>query len=85
MACGTPVVSTPVGVMGDLLADGLCGRLTGFDPWSMAAAISDCLADESVRLAMGREAAQRALTYERSRAIATYADGVKALARAHPS
>ena len=85
MACGTPVVSTPVGVMGDLLADGLCGRLTGFDPWSMAAAISDCLTDESVRLAMGREAAQRALTYERSHAIATYADGVKALARGHPS
>lgn len=80
MACGTPVVSTPVGVMGDLLADGRCGRLTGFDAWSMASALSECLVDEGVRLVMGREAARAALPYERARAIAIYADGVKALA-----
>lgn len=80
MATGTPVVSTPVGVMGDLLADGRCGRLTGFDPWSMAAAFSDCLSDEGVRQAMGQEAARAALPYERAQAIATYAMGIKTLA-----
>jgi hypothetical protein len=66
--------------MWDLLADGRCGRLTGFDPWSMASAFSECLADEGVRLVMGQEAARAALPYERARAIATYAEGVKALA-----
>ncbi|MDA0948002.1 MAG: glycosyltransferase family 4 protein [Planctomycetota bacterium] len=81
MACGTPVVSTPVGVMGDLLADGRCGRLSGFDAWSLAAALRACLEDEESRRAMGREAAQRAQPFERARAIRVYAEGVQALAR----
>lgn len=80
MACGTPVVSTPVGVMGDLLADGRCGRLTGFDPWSMAAAFSACLMDETVRQVMGQEAARVALPFERAKAIGTYARGIQILA-----
>ena len=81
MACGTPVVSTPVGVMGDLLADGRCGRLAGFDGWSLAEAIRDCLESEDSRRAMGAEAAERALPFERARAIQVYAEGVQALAR----
>ena len=31
MACGTPVVSTPVGVMSEIVRDGENGRLVGFD------------------------------------------------------
>jgi len=80
MACGTPVVSTPVGVMGDLLADGRAGGLSGFDPHALAAALRRVIADEAVRRDFGRNAAQLALQFEYAAAIGRYANGLRRMA-----
>ncbi|MCA8980536.1 MAG: glycosyltransferase family 4 protein [Planctomycetes bacterium] len=83
MACGTPAVSTPVGVMTELLQDGEAGRLCGFHAEGLAAALLDVLGDEDRRRRMGRAAWERAQPHEYERAIANYADGVKRIAAAH--
>jgi len=80
MACGTPVISTPVGVMPDLLEDGKAGRLVGFDVASLAEGIAALLANEAQRLAAGRESARRAQEFEYSRTIRFYASELHRLA-----
>ncbi|HJO27160.1 MAG TPA: glycosyltransferase family 4 protein [Planctomycetota bacterium] len=79
MACGTPVVSTPVGVMGELIRDGHNGALAGFEPRSLADALERVLSDEDARVAMGRAAAEDVACFEYSRAIGVYAQGLKDL------
>ena len=82
MACGTPVVSTPVGVMGELLADGAAGRLCGFDAESLADALGAVLSDEPRRRELGARAAAAVQRFEYARSIRAYAEGLKALAGA---
>lgn len=79
MACGTPVVSTPVGVMTELLASGEAGRLADFDVPGLAAALAEVLRDEGRRSAMGGRAHALAQPYEYARSIGRYAEGLKAL------
>lgn len=81
MACGVPAVSTPVGIMGELLEDGSCGRLAGFDAESLAEALSAVLADEDERRAMGARARAAVLRFEYAANLARYADGLKRIAR----
>lgn len=76
MACGTPVVSTPVGVMTDLLSDGQAGRLAGFDVMGLASALSDVLTHEGHRRERGSEAIRRAQKYEYHAALERYAKGL---------
>jgi glycosyltransferase involved in cell wall biosynthesis len=80
MACGTPVVSTRVGVMGDLLLRGESGVLCGFDVEGLARAIDGVVGDESRRLAMGARAHADVQRFEYSRTIRGYAEGLKELA-----
>lgn len=76
MACGTPVVSTRVGVMGELLEDGRAGALVGFDAQSLAAGIQAQLADETRRRAAGLAARQIAERFEYARVLEGYARGL---------
>jgi glycosyltransferase involved in cell wall biosynthesis len=80
MACGTPAVSTPVGVMTELLQDGDAGRLCGFHAEGLAAALLDVLGDEDRRRRMGHAAWEKAQPHEYERAIANYADHAKRIA-----
>jgi glycosyltransferase involved in cell wall biosynthesis len=80
MACGTPAVSTAVGVMGDLLSDGSCGRLAGFSAGSLSEAIESVLADEDRRRSMGEKARAVASRFEYASTIRGYAEGLKRLA-----
>ncbi|MDG1984756.1 MAG: glycosyltransferase family 4 protein [Planctomycetota bacterium] len=82
MASGVTVVSTPVGVMTDLLADGEAGRLAGFDVDSLADALTDVLCDETRRVQRGVEAARRVQVFEYHAALERYARGLIALAGA---
>ena len=80
MACGTPVVSTPVGVMTDLLKDGAAGRLAGFDVESLANALEDVLTHEGRRRDRGSEAIRRVQPYEYHAALERYARGLITIA-----
>ena len=80
MACGTPVVSTPVGVMTDLLKDGAAGRLAGFDVESLANALDDVLTHEGRRRDRGSEAIRRVQPYEYHAALERYARGLITIA-----
>ncbi|TDJ76408.1 MAG: glycosyltransferase family 1 protein [Planctomycetota bacterium] len=80
MACGTPVVSTAVGVMGDLLGDGRAGGLAGFDAKGLADGLERVLADEAGLAAKGRHAAELARNFEYARALGVYANGLRRLA-----
>ncbi len=80
MAAGIPVVSTPVGIMPDLLQDGRAGRIVGFGIDDMARGLREVLSDEAQRRELGREAHRRVQRFEYHKALAGYADGLKALA-----
>jgi D-inositol-3-phosphate glycosyltransferase len=75
MACGVPVVATDVGGHRDTVADGHTGRrVPSGDPWAIAAAVRELLADEPLRSRMGAAGRERALaryTWQR------VADGVE--------
>jgi len=63
MACGTPVVATPVGGMLDTVRDGHTGRLVPpRQPASLASALRELLQDPSRRAAMGSAGSERART-----------------------
>jgi glycosyltransferase involved in cell wall biosynthesis len=79
MACGTPAVSTPVGIMGELIEDGVNGALCRFDYASLAASIQRVIGEESTLATMGVRARADVLKYEYSEAIAGYANGLKEL------
>ncbi len=76
MACGTPAISTRVGVMSELLEDGSAGRLVDFDVDSLKEAIGELLANEERRRAMGQAAVQLAAQYEYESVLETYARGL---------
>ncbi len=80
MACGTPVVSTPVGMMKELLVDGENGCTAGFDVMGLADALRRLLADEAARAGMGARARAAAERFEYARVLRGYADGLKQLA-----
>lgn len=83
MACGTPAVSTPVGVMNEMLGGDPASRpglLCGFDVETLASAIEAGLSDEPARLGMGRRAVAAAARYEYASTIRDYADGLKRIA-----
>lgn len=80
MACGTPPVSTRVGVMGELVEDGVNGALVGFDVESLAQGLWRVLGDEERRRELGRRAREATRPFEWKQAIARYAEGIKSLA-----
>ena len=83
MACGTPVVSTPVGVMGDLLADGRGGILCGFEASEIAEAIEQALEDEEQGRGRGSAAREIAEGFEYKRILEGYARGLHDLSLIH--
>ncbi len=81
MACGTPVISTPVGVMPEVLADGAAGELFDFSVPALARKLGEILPQEAKRVAMGEAGPAIAARFERVAQIERYADGLKALAQ----
>ncbi len=80
MACGTPVVSTPVGVMTELLEEGTAGRLCDFTARGLADTLQVILQDEPTRQALGARAYEDVQRFEYSWALGYYAKGVIDLA-----
>ena len=80
MACGTPVISTPVGVMPEVLADGKAGELFDFNVAALARKFGEILPQEPKRSGMGAAGPEVAARFERVAQIRRYAEGLKALA-----
>lgn len=59
LACGTPVIASPVGEVPEILASPEFGMVANPDPISLAAAIDTCLGKNWNREALSRYASQR--------------------------
>ena len=81
-ASGTPVVSTPVGMMRELLVEGQNGAGCGFDVESLEAALGRVLDDEGKRRALAARTREVAMRFEYASVLRGYADGLKKLAGA---
>ncbi|MBM3230717.1 glycosyltransferase [Candidatus Peregrinibacteria bacterium] len=81
MACGLPVIVTRVGVMPEVIRDGVNGIFTTGKPKDLAAKISGLMGNEAKRVAMGNEASRILNQFERQTLIKSYADFLKKLAR----
>jgi len=79
MACGTPVISTPVGIMGELLAEGRGGVLCGFDGPGIARGLVQLLGDEGRRSVFASGARTLAERFEYHTVLAGYARGLHEL------
>ena len=82
MACGTPVASTRVGIMGELVIEGRNGALADWTTEGLADALGRVCADEDARREMGRNASADVQRFEYAHMIRGYADGLKRLAGA---
>lgn len=80
MACGTPVISTPVGIMTELIQHGENGHLVGWSAAEIADRLEDLLSQPDQAAQMGQAGRASVLPFERVKMIKNYADELKALA-----
>jgi glycosyltransferase involved in cell wall biosynthesis len=87
MACGTPVISTPVGGIPDLLDDGRAGVLVPYgDPQALGEALRALLADPDRRAQLAGDARARCeARYDARRQFASLAERMAGLVASAPS
>jgi glycosyltransferase involved in cell wall biosynthesis len=79
MACGTPVVSTPIGVMPDLVRHGENGWLFDFEPAGLARCLREALSDGAAHARAAARCRDAVLPFESHQTIAAYARGLQSL------
>lgn len=72
MACGTPVISTPVGIMPEVLSDGFGGRLVTWDANNIATSVLEILNNPLDRNRMGSEANQIVQPFNQDKTLRNY-------------
>ena len=75
MACGVPVVTTPVGMMAELIITGINGLMFNWDADELAAHITCLLDDEALRARLGAAGMEAARRFDADAVIAGYARG----------
>jgi len=81
LACGTPAVSTPVGIVPELLRDGVNGEVFDGTAAGLVAALRRVLLDEAAHQRMLGAVPRMDLSrFDREAVIAGLADGLKAIA-----
>jgi len=81
MACGMPVVSTRVGVMPEVIEDGVNGLFTDGTSRDIAARVGCLLADSNLRERMGKAAMGILERFERATLVEKYAEFLKRIAK----
>mgnify|MGYP002630118868 CR=1 FL=1 len=76
MACGTPAVSTRVGVMTELLRDGTAGTLCDFTARGLCDALQPILEDNDLRNELAAGAYRDTQRFEKHAALGVYARGL---------
>lgn len=79
MACATPVITTPVGVMRELVEDGVNGLVFRWDAAELAAQAARLLADETLAARLGAAGQASVQGFRAEDVIANYAQGYHAL------
>lgn len=81
MACGVPVISTPVGIMTELTRDGYNGLFFQWRADELAERMRMLLDDPALARNMGAAGRAAVMPFERRKMIRNYAESLKALAR----
>jgi glycosyltransferase involved in cell wall biosynthesis len=84
MACGVPVISTPVGVMPELIEDGRNGLLFRWDVDELAEKIRSLLRDDELRARLGEAGRLSVQKFEAGAAVERLAHAYQALVRSRP-
>ena len=79
LACGVPVLATPVGMVPDLLKNGLGGEIIAWDANDMASKIRALLSDFERYQKYSQKGLEIARKFEKKAAIRNYADKLKLL------
>lgn len=79
MAYGLPIVATKVGIMPDILREGVNGMFTDGSAKDLARVIGNALQDSNKLESMGREAAAIRNRFEKKASIKNYAEFLKSL------
>ena len=80
MACGTLVLSTPVGIMPELIRDGENGFLVARDVNGLAAAMRRVLNEPELAASMATAGREAVLPYDATITIRAYAEGLQRIA-----
>jgi glycosyltransferase involved in cell wall biosynthesis len=80
MALGLPVLATRVGVMSDIVHDGVNGMFTDGSSEDVAVKISVLLSDDALQASMGKKAREVLGLFEKKAAVKAYADFLHATA-----
>lgn len=79
LACGVPVLATPVGIVPDLLKNGLGGEMIDWSTEDMATKIRRLLSDSERYQKYSQSGPEIAKQFEKKAAIKSYADKLKLL------
>lgn len=79
MACGVPALATPVGIVPDLLKNGLGGEIIGWNAEDIARKAAGFLSDFGRYSKASAEAVEMAKSFDKKAAIKNYADKLKEL------
>lgn len=79
MACGLPILATPVGIVADIIKDGQFGRLIEWNPADISKKANYILNDRTIYQKYSQAASEAVARFEKKSAIKNYAEKIQEL------